>query len=315
MSLQLAKQKHPIEETLERLRKQLSKFNDDEEATTEKHGIWSLKKILVLHDYIKPYLQIVRNNGYKNVHYVDPFSGSGFLKIDRKIMPGTPLIPILSTRELITKNKSWCFDSCYYSDSDKFYISELDKRIKILKNGLPTRFEIEHKMFRTAAYTKFTGAPPLPKNEKDNAYLVVLDPYGFDVYWEYLEQILKSGPVDVILTFPSELANWTKTMSNSQDKLQRMFGGNDFINFESSNEFVERYCEKIEKTPMPWRKKTTAITVDAGKQTYHLICISRSGGALKVFSSMQKKFDDISTEKLQGMFNAATGSGLSSWYA
>lgn len=303
-----------IENVLKKLRNSVSNYNDTEEASTDKHDIWSLKKILVLHDYIKPFLEILRSHNYKKIHYYDPFAGTGFLRIKGKIMPGTPLVPLIQSKELAKIDKNLIFDSVNYSDMKKESITLLEKRANELKSNLPTIINAKQMLFKTIALTEFKEVPPLPQKHYDNAYLVVLDPYGFDVEWQYIERILKNGAVDVILTFPSELANWTKTMKNSQTKLSKMFGGDEYQDFETADEFVKNYCEKIENIPVSWSMKTRSITVDAGQQTYHLICISRSNGALNVFSGMQEKFDSITMDQLDGMYNSAIGNTLERFF-
>ena len=85
-----------IEASLKKLRRMVSEF-ENKETTTNKHDLWSVKKLIVLTYYVYPFLQILRKNGYKKIHYVDLFSGSGLLKIKNKIMPGTSLIPLLTT--------------------------------------------------------------------------------------------------------------------------------------------------------------------------------------------------------------------------
>jgi|GEM_PF-2819351 len=302
-----------IETILKKFRNEVSSFNDKTELSTTKHGVWSLKKNLVLYDYIPPFLKILRNYNYRNIHYYDPFSGSGFFKIGNKIMPGTALVPLLVTKELIKNRKGLQFDTVNYSDIVKRQVESLRQRANLLRGTLQTTINAETNEFKLIALNKFKGFPPLPANRYNDAYLVMLDPYGFDVEWKYLERIAKSGAVDIILTFPSTLANWTKTMENSQDKLTKMYGGEEYQEFDTAEDFVENYCEKIENIPTTWKLKTKSIEVHAGKQAYHIICISRSNGALRVFADMQKKYGDLQTEELEKMFLRATEDGLSKW--
>ncbi len=313
MRLLLVKKK-TIEEVIKELRNQVSQFKDKEETTTEKHQIWSLKKTLILHDYVRPFLTILRNYNYKKIHYHDLFSGTGFLKINGKIMPGTPLVPLLTTNELIKERKDLYFDSVHFSDKDGKSIRLLKKRVNALKGNLKADIITETGTFKKITYDNFSGFKPIDKHRYDNAHLVVLDPYGFDVEWEYLQRILKSGAVDVILTFPSKLANWTKTMPNSKPKLDKMFGSDEYENLDSAEEFVTEYCYKIQDIPVDWRLKTQSMIVEAGMQTYHLICISRSTGAFYVFKDLQKKFDSITTDQLEGMFNSAIGNSIEQYF-
>ena len=125
---------------------------------------------------------------------------------------------------------------------------------------------------------------------------------------------MKSGAVDVILTFPSKLANWTKTMPNSKSKLTKMFGSDEYEDFNSAEDFVKEFCYKIQDIPLSWKLKTRSMIIEAGMQTYHLICISRSSGAFYVFSDLQKKFDSITTDQLEGMFNSAIDNSIERFF-
>ena len=43
---------------------------ENKETTTDKHDLWSVKKLIVLRYYLYPFLQILRKNGYKKIHYL-----------------------------------------------------------------------------------------------------------------------------------------------------------------------------------------------------------------------------------------------------
>ena len=145
----------------------------------------------------------------------------------------------------------------------------------------------------------------------------MLDPYGFDVTWEHLSRILRSGAVDVIIYFPTRMISWNQLKDQSAEKLTKMYGNNDWVIFESEDEFVEKYCENIQKIPVSWKPmKTKTFEVNAGKTKYHLICVSRSEGALKIFSDMKNLFDSVNVKLLESVFNSSVLSnpGLESFF-
>lgn len=312
---QMRKKEESLKDALKKLHNVASSFTGDKKIITEKHDVWSAKKLLVLRYYIEPFLRILRNNNYQNIHYVDPFSGSGFFNIDGKLMPGTPLIPLLKTKELFPKDGRLFFNSYHVSDEKKKHVDALSERIPFFANGLSTNIDTSRRSFKSTVYELFSGAPPIQRDRYNDAYLVVLDPYGFDVEWELLNHILRSGAVDVILTFHSALANWTKNKENSKEKLSKMYGGRECLDFDSPEEFVKKYCEKIKAIPVSWHFKTKTIIVPAKNQTYYLICISRSDGALGVFSDMQAKFDQISQTDFQSLVTSSLSSNtLAQWF-
>ena len=167
MKLLLTKKK-TVDEIIRELRNHVSAFKDDEETTTEKHDVWSLKKTLVLYDYIQPFLTILRNFNYQKIHYHDPFSGTGFLKIKGKIMPGTPLVPLLATKELIKERNDLFFDTVNYSDIKKKSISLLEKRANDLKGNSNTKLQIGTGSFRKMALERFTGFQPFENKRYEN---------------------------------------------------------------------------------------------------------------------------------------------------
>jgi len=297
-----------IKESLIKLREHLSGYDDNEEVITSKHDLWSIKKLVVLRYYLYPFFEILRGNGYKKIHYVDLFSGSGFLKIKEKIMPGTPLVALLTTKEFFEHKKNYIFDEYHLSDINKRYVDALKERTENLSGDIPSSITIQQTDFSTAVDQIFTGKPPKFEKIKENAYLVVLDPFGFQVDWEHLTKILQSGAVDVFITFPTTMASWNQNKEQSSEALTKMFGSNDWVTCESEDAFLKMYCEKIEKVPVVWKQfKTTTLTVRTSNGRYHLICASRSPGAESVFSSMQKKFDAVDNELLSSVFDAAVG--------
>ena len=297
-----------IKESLIKLREHLSGFGDNEEVITSKHDLWSIKKLVVLRYYLYPFFEILRNNDYKKIHYVDLFAGSGFLKIKGKLMPGTPLVALLTTKEFFENNKKYVFDEYHLSDTNKKYVDALKYRIQKLSGNIPTSINIQQIDFDEAVEQIFTGNPPSFEERKENAYLVVLDPFGFQVDWEHLTKILKSGAVDVFITFPTTMASWNQNKEQSAESLTKLFGSNDWVICESEDAFLKMYCKKIEQVPVVWRNfKTTTLTVKTSNGKYHLICASRSPGAESVFSSMQKKFDAVDNELLSSVFDAAVG--------
>lgn len=305
-----------IEESIESLRKHVMIF-DKEDVTTDKHHLWSLKKLIVLRYYIYPFLDILRNNKFKKIHYVDLFAGTGLLKIEDKIMPGTPLVPLLTTKEIIKKKTTHYFDEYHISDIDGESIKLLEERINQVKEDLPTSIHVQKTPFDKAVEEIFSGTPPTNENWKNDAYLVVLDPFGFDIDWNHLTQILRSGAVDVIIIFHTRLASWNQNKDQSAEKLTKMYGDIDWVTCDSEDAFLEMYCKKIREIPSSWKSfKTKTLSVERQNGKYHIIFVSRSPGADSVFEDMQKKFEAVDMNVLQFVFDKKVigDKGLDVWF-
>lgn len=250
----------------------------------------------------------MRKYQFKKLHYVDLFAGSGLLRIKGKIMPGTSLIPLLRTKELYEKNKQYIFDEYHLSDTNQKYVNVLGERINKLKNDLPTKIIVKKGDFASVSDEIFSGKYPEFGKQKDDGYLVVLDPYGFHIDWNHLEKILKSGAVDVLITFQSSNVSWNQNKIQSKSALTKMFGGEEWTDCNSIDDFVNTYCKKIESIPTQWASfKTKTLTVFTTKGRYHLVCASRSTGANSLFSSMQEKFDEVDNTLLDDVFSVAIG--------
>lgn len=295
-----------IKESLISLREGVVQFTG-EEVTTDRHDLWSTKKLIALRYYIKPYLQIMRKNRFKKIHYVDLFAGSGLLKIKNEMMPGTPLVPLLTTKELIRHSPKLFFDEYHISDSRAIYARVLQERASTIARGLSTKIHVNKMDFASSADMIFSGIAPKFEDYNDNAYLVVLDPYGFHIDWQHLQRILQSGAVDLLITFPTSNVRWNQDKQQSESALNRMYGDSDWSECESTDDFVDLYCKKIASVPVdrsPFRTKCLTVSTATGK--YHLIWASRSSGAENIFSSMQEKFDGVNNNLLEDVFNVAT---------
>jgi len=65
---------------------------------------------------------------FDKIYYVDPFSGTGLIKLKGNLFPGSPLIPLLSHQTIP-------FDKYYLSDINSRYVVVLKKRISRIKKN------------------------------------------------------------------------------------------------------------------------------------------------------------------------------------
>jgi len=296
-----------VRNTIRELRDAVVKF-DGEKVTTENLDVWSCKKIVALHLYIKPYLNIVKKR-FKKIHYVDLFSGSGLAEIQKKIMPGTPLIP------LIVMKGDFNFDKYIFGDRKQEYVSNLEDRANRLYDKKIPNLHVEKNEFDNMVDKIFSGKWPT-YNYFDNAYLVVLDPFGMEVSWNKLVKILGSGSVDLILTFMTWGFQRNKTIPRSESAMTRVFGNEDW---KQKTDFVKLYCDQIEKLRLgnikPFKTNVLAVQTVAGNE-YHLIFVSTSEeGAQKIFSWIKDHIDQVSLKLLKDAFQGATvkGSNIDDW--
>jgi three-Cys-motif partner protein len=275
-------------------------WEDDLYDSTAKHDIWSIKKLIALSYYVGPFVKIMRNNNFKRLSYVDPFAGSGLIKLMKKYrFPGSPLIPLSRFSESP-------FDKYLLSDINGDYISILQNRVTRICNGLPIDVSIRQSSCADAIKSIFSGRKP--DRWKDQGYLVFLDSYGFDVDWTSMERILRSGPVDIIFTFMTWAVRWNKEIEQSEPKLNAFFGDKAWKSLATGDELLSHYCRKIESMGYLSKYKTFSIDVlQEGGRKYHLILASQSPGAGNVFTHLQNRVKAINTDLLKAAFSVAVG--------
>jgi len=289
-----------VRNVIEKLRESVKVF-DNEVITTNHLDIWSTKKLVALYIYIGSYLKIMRNNNFKKIHYVDLFSGSGLVNIQGKIMPGSPLIPLIRDKDGLS------FYDYFFADSKKTYIKELRERSTKLYGEKNLR--IENYDFDTSVRHLFSGRWPM--NYHDNAYLVMVDPFGMEVSWDMLIRILGSGSVDMFLTFMTWGFQRNRSLPHSAQTMTNVFGNEDWKNREE--DLVTLYRQQIEALRLgnnkPYQTGVLAVA-NAKGATYHLIFVSTSEkGAHGTFEWIQRHVDAVDLDLLNDAFRGATMPG------
>jgi three-Cys-motif partner protein len=275
-------------------------WEDDVFDDTAKHDIWSIKKLIALSYYIGPFVKIMRKNDFKRLSYVDPFSGSGLIRLMKKYrFPGSPLIPLSRFSESP-------FDDYLLSDINTDYVSILQKRVNRICEGRAVNVSVSQNSCAESVRKVFSGTKPA--SWKSQGYLVFLDSYGFEVDWNSMQRILSSGPVDVIFTFMTWAVTWNKEIEKSEAKLNKFFGDTKWRNLNTGDDLLSYYRSKIESLGYLPKYKTYSIDVlqDGGRK-YHLILASQSEGAGNVFSDLQNRVKAIDLKMLRDAFSVAVG--------
>jgi len=142
----------------------------------------------------------------------------------------------------------------------------------------------------------------------NQSYLVFLDPFGWNIKWTSMERILNSGPVDIIFTFMTWGIKWNMTMEKSKKTLNDFFGDKEWQSIENNTEIVCYYCDKIKR--FGYKNKYNTYTIDVSTisgNTYNLILASQSPGAGNVFTDLQKRVNEVTTDCLKDAFDVTVG--------
>jgi three-Cys-motif partner protein len=272
----------------------------DDGPGTLKHDVWSIKKLLALDYYIGPFTRILANKGFKKWTYVDPFSGSGLIKLLEKYnFPGSPLIPLFRSKEAP-------FYEYYLTDNNDKYVKLLSGRVEKIRVGREINVQVKKCDFSETVEEIFVGQQP--NHWKDNGYLVFLDPYGLQVDWEHMARILRSGPVDVIFTFMTWAIVWNRNNKVAESKLTSYFGDERWKQLETQEQFVQHYCKKIQEFGYMNRYQTfTLDVIQKGGKRYDLILATQSKGGANVLQALQQRVKAVTTDLLRSAFSVAVG--------
>lgn len=268
----------------------------DDKIYTDNHGIWSLKKLIALNGYSQKFIEILKSNGFKECVFVDPFCGSGLIKL--QVLHPFPSSALVS---LFTENKS--FDRFYFSDNDQIRINSLETKLSNLRETY--NINISKSNFKDRINEIFSGRPPKSQQWKDRGYLVFLDPYGFDLTWDSIDRILRSGPVDLIITMMTSYITWNASIEQSKNKL-KVFFGDDEWQFRK-HDLLEYYCEKIHQYGYNKKYSTKTIEVKMTNGSYHIIFASQSSGGMNVFDYLKERIDKIDLSMLTHAYEVIGG--------
>lgn len=275
---------------------------EDKDETTPNHGTWSIKKLIALDYYIESCIKIYRKNGYNPI-FVDPFCGSGLYTIDNKYrFPGSSLVALYN---------KYRFDKYILSDISKKYINLIQKRINGHSLGHNNLISIEKKDVNEKINELFGTIA----KEKEG-FLVFLDPFGLDIQWKSMKLLLNYGAVDIIMTLHSEGIYRNTNAKQSELKLELFFGERINTEFNTMDDIISLYRNKIECEGKDEKYNVFSSKVETDGQRYDLILASRSRGASNVFSAMENRINKIDKNLLNDAFDVTIGktNDLTKWF-
>ena len=283
---------------IELLYRNVKELNDTG-VTTAKLDVWSIKKLLALDYYVEPFVDIMHSKEFKEWYYIDPFCGSGLLRIKKHLFPGSPLVALFHT-----DNKP--FSKYYLSDENAKYTYELKARIERILKSKNMKVQIENKKFSYMVEELFSGSRP--SHWKDIGYLAFLDPYGLDVDWKSMERILRSGPVDIIFTFMTWAIVWNRNNQLAEGSITRYFGDSNWKYLKTQDDFVNHYCNKIHQ--FGYQNKYMTFTIDItveGGRRYDLILATQSVGGARVLNYLKDAVSCVTTQTIDDAFSVTVG--------
>ena len=290
----------------------------------EGFNIWSFKKLIFLEYYIKPYLSILLNRGYKCL-FIDFFSSCGINKINKGevYVLGSPIISLL--KGVIpnkSKGRNNRFHKWYFIDNQENFCKALNLRVneasKIINEKYKEKLEIgkDIKILCGDCNKKITEVvEDIKKEYKEDkiAVLAFIDPYKFsDIDWETWKRLLDLIYVDIIFTFP--ILTVKRGISQCKDKekclpptLVKLFKNNIGI---PDDKFGELYAEDIVdlvKRPVSFYRKGISVKNTINGELYRIELFTHSKAAMKITLDIAKKLDSINALDLKSIIEQING--------
>lgn len=230
---------------------------------------WSVLKLIFFSYFTSIYTKIIPNYA-DNIFFIDLFAGPGVNKVERTgdFVLGSPIIAICSAIRPFTK--------LFLVEKERKKISALKERITYLssKEGLQSKFDF----FAEDCNRIVSSIMDNIRSYKGKIhYLAFIDPYGMEILWDSIEELLRLKYGDIILVFQTQEIGrvWGKAKGNPSyaQSMTNYFGDEEWKEARNRDELLELYNKKIEN----YRDVVEAILVKGEERNflYHLIFATR----------------------------------------
>jgi len=148
-------------------------------------GPWSFLKLACIWSYAYYTYSSIIGPKYKNMCYVDLFSGSGLVSFldksgQEQLLLGSPIL-------MATINSRYPFSKCFFFEKENG--DALEERLKILKeNGLLTCRD--YKVFPEDCNEGINKVINALRKLDGAHYLLFVDPFSTEIHWKTMEKLL-----------------------------------------------------------------------------------------------------------------------------
>lgn len=276
-------------------------------------GTWTEKKIDILVEYAKAYLDIMKSKTYWELLYFDGFAGSGIIFKDNMI---DIQVTIGAARRIVEIEKPRSFDTYYF-------VEKVKKNAEMLKHFTQDKFP-DKKIFviKEDCNKKLHDMAKYLRSDKGRKtkVLAYIDPCGMQLEWASIE-VLNTLGIDMWVLVPTGLgvnrllnknghisAGWitrlVKFLGMSEEEIKKYFY---FTESEATLFGEEVHASKvknaIEKSAILYRDRLNEIFPyvtlpfvlrnTKGTIMYYLYLASNNKTAAKIGNDIIKKFNRI----------------------
>ena len=184
-------------------------------------GQWTEEKLDILRDYLDAYTDVMKNQQWAHLTYVDAFAGAGSYEFSSDDSKEFGKLREGSTR-IALNIQDRIFDELVFIEKDGTAVLSLFA----LRNEYPER------QIRIIQGDANVHIPRFCSGmNRNNRAVVFLDPYATQVSWSTVEAIAKTKKIDCWILFPRKaIAQMMPTDKRPDEataiQLDRIFGGN-----------------------------------------------------------------------------------------
>jgi len=163
----------------------------------------TLIKLQIFQGYIRNWLPVFLNkkSKRKRVHILDLFAGPGQ---DRNGVKGTPLLCVEAARDYCQNsavNRNFAQVHMHFNDLDPAHVATLRTSVEDSRcHDTCCEYHFSNEDFKEAFIRIFRNLDPA------DPALVILDPFGFDVSIEIIQEVAQRKLTDLLLFYPSSIA-------------------------------------------------------------------------------------------------------------
>ena len=267
---------------------------------------WTPLKLIVLGYFTSVYTRIIPKT-FKNMVYIDLFANCGINRVNKRdFVVGSPVVAITSS--------AIPFDKIFLVEKDPKYANTLHNRLKHLSTNneefvwVSGTCKILREDCNDAVHTIINEI----EMERRTHCLSFIDPYGMEVHWSSLEQLLiNSIPSDIIFTFMTQGIQrvWGRAKNSNADRkrLNEFYGGEEWKRARNANDLLLIYENKIQSH----EKITRDIEIKGQRFHYHLIFVTRPtrGGNpwLNAVDRVKRSVESATSEWIEMVLDQLSG--------
>lgn len=246
-------------------------------------GSWSPEKLYYVRRYIDIFTTAMKTKWPRRV-YIDLFSGPGRCVIEdtQQEVDGSPLLAL---------SAKYSFTDVYLNDLDPFAIEALRARVQ----GLAVRAPV----FRTLDCNDAARDAVTVLNLGSDALgLAVVDPTGFQIHFDAIEELSRGRKIDLIITFMSQSLKRFIGEPQMESALDGFFGDRnwrtlvdkkDIAGRVTARALLDHYEDRLRKLGYAHVNDHIRILNSRESPIYHLVFASKHPRGAEFFKKISQK--------------------------